>query len=269
MPSWEAVYDSAKLIREVIAGIAEIVEEGNFYIKETGLEFSAMDESRVAMAILNMPREVFQIYNVEFDGESDTIVLGVNFSDLKKIMRRAGAKDIIKLSLQTERGKNYFSVSFSKDISIEQPTDVRTFYLPVLDIPEERLNIGRLEYDVTVELSPANYIREIFEDAKIVGEDIKMVADSDSKEIRFETESEIGEAYRRVIKLEQSDAVVTWEIKNNAESLYSLDFLTKMAKIAKSADLVKISFSQERPLLLSYQVGGGVELSYLLAPRLL
>ncbi len=269
MPEWEAIYDSAKLVREVIASIAEIVEEGNFYVKETGLEFSAMDESRVAMAILNMPREIFQKYDVAFDGDSDTIVLGVNFTDLKKVMRRGGAKDMIKLALKRERDRNYFAISFMRETVPEQTADERIFYLPLLDIPEERLNIGKLEYDVVVELSPANYLREIFEDAKVFGEDIRIIADMDTKELRFEVESEIGQAYKRVIKLEQSDAVVTWEIKDSAESLYSLDFLSKMAKVAKSSDLVKISFSRERPLLISYQIGGGIELSYLLAPRLL
>ena len=268
MAKWEATYDSAKTIREVIASIAEIIEEGNFYAKEEGLEFSAMDESRVAMAILKIPRETFLTYEIELDEGNEAIIMGVNFSDLKKIMRRGGAKDSIMLSLKRYKEKQYFTVTFYRETADEK-TMMRSFSLPLLDIPEERINIGKMEHEVTVEFSPAKFFSDIIADAKTIGEDLRIIADQDKKEIRFLAESEIGEFYEYVARLEYEETVAGWEIKNNAESLYSIDFLNKMVKAAKAADLVRIGYSQERPLKITYLIGGGIELSYLLAPRLL
>ncbi|MGQ4892677.1 MAG: proliferating cell nuclear antigen (pcna) [Candidatus Njordarchaeia archaeon] len=268
MAKWIATYDSAKTIREIIASIAEIVEEGNFYVKEDSLEFSAMDESRVAMAILKIPRTTFQSYEFEVEEGKDALVLGVNFSDLKKIMRRGGAKDSIMLSLKKYKDKQYFSVTFYRE-GVDEKTMQRTFSLPLLDIPEERINIGKLEYDVIVEFSPAKFFNDIIGDAKTVGEDLRISANMDKKEIRFLAESETGEYYEYIAKLESEETVVNWEIKDNAESLYSLEFLNKMTKAAKIADLVRLEYSQEKPIKVTYMIGGGIELIYLLAPRLL
>jgi len=268
MVKWLATYDSAKTIREIIASIAEIVEEGNFYAKEDGLEFSAMDESRVAMAILKIPRTTFQTYEFETEGDKDAIVMGVNFTDLKKIMRRGGAKDSIMLSLKKIKEKQYFSVTFYRD-SLDERTMERSFSLPLLEIPEERINIGKLEYDVLVEFSPAKFFNDIISDAKVVGEDLRIVADSGNKEIKFIAESETGEHYEYLARLEREETVINWEIKDDAESLYSIDFLAKIAKASKVADLVRLEFSSEKPIKVTYLIGGGIELVYLLAPRLL
>jgi len=268
MAKWEAAYDSAKTIREVIASIAEIIEEGNFYAKEDGLEFSAMDESRVAMAILKIPRETFLTYEFEVEEDRDAIIMGVNFSDLKKIMRRGGADDSIMLSLKKYKEKQFFTVTFYRE-SADKKTMVRSFSLPLLDIPEERINIGKMEHDVVVEFSPAKFFSNLIEDAKTIGEDLRIIADQERKEIKFISESEIGEFYEYTANLEYEETVANWEIRNNAESLYSIDFLKKMVKAAKVADLVRIGYSQERPIKITYLIGGGIELTYLLAPRLL
>lgn len=265
---WLAAYDEAKTMRELIAAIAGVIDEGNFYIKEDGLEFSAMDESRVAMVILKMPSTIFHRYEFEAPEDGDTIIVGVNFSDLKKVMQRGKAKDGILFSLKKERGKTFFSVTFFRG-SIDERTLQRTFALPILEIPEEKINIKELQYDVIVEFSPASFLNDIISDAKIVGEDLRLITNSESKEIRFIAESETGGYYEYVAPLEREDTVIQWEIKNDAEALYSIDFLRKFVRSAKVADMVRLEYSRNMPLRMTFLIGGGAELSYLLAPRLL
>ena len=265
---WLAAYDEAKTMREIIAAIAGVIDEGNFYVKEDGLEFTAMDESRVAMVILKMPSTVFHRYEFEPPEGGDTIILGVNFGELKKVMQRGKAKDGILFSVRKERGKTFFGITFFRG-TIDERSLQRTFALPILEIPEERINIKELQYDVTIEFSPASFLNDIISDAKIVGEDLRLVTSSDAKEIRFIAESETGGFYEYVAPLEREDTVVQWEIKNDAEALYSIDFLRKFVRASKVADMVRVEYSRNMPLKMTFLIGGGTELTYLLAPRIL
>jgi len=265
---WLAAYDEAKTMREIIAAIAGVIDEGNFYVREEGLEFSAMDESRVAMVILKIPSTVFHRYEFEPPEGGETLVIGVNFSDLKKIMQRGKAKDGIILNVKKEHGKTFFGVTFFRG-TIEEKTLQRTFALPILEIPEERINIKELQYDVIVEFSPASFLNDIISDASIVGEDLRLLTSSSDKEIKFIAESETGGFYEYVAPLEREDTVVQWEIKNDAEALYSIDFLKKFVRASKVADMVRVEYSRNMPLKMTFLVGGGIELTYLLAPRIL
>ena len=266
---WEAAYDEAKTLREIIAAISGVISEGNFYVKEDGVEFSAIDESRVAMVILKMPANVFHRYEFEPPEDGDTIVLGVNFSELKKIFQRGKAKDSVLLSLKAERNRHFFAVTFFRG-TIDERSLQRTFALPIIEIPEEaKIPIKELQYDVLVEFAPANFLNDIISDAKVVGEDLRLVAKTDTKEMRFIAESETGGFYEYVAPLDREDTVVQYEIRNDAEALYSLDFLKKFIRAAKVADVVRIEYSKNMPLKMTFMIGGGTELIYLLAPRIL
>jgi len=265
---WLAAYDEAKTMREIIAAIAGVVDEGNFYVKEEGLEFMAMDESRVAMVMLRMPSTVFHKYEFEPPEGSDTLIIGVNFSELKKIMQRGKAKDSIIFSIARERGKSFFAVTFFRGTPDER-TLQRTFALPIIEIPEERISIKELQYDVSIEFAPASFLNDIIAEAKIMGEDLRLVTKSDTKEITFLAESETGGYYEYTAPLEKEDTIVQWEIKNDAEALYSIDFLRKFVRASKVADMVRIEYSRNMPLKMTFVIGGGTELIYLLAPRIL
>jgi len=266
---WLAAYDEAKTLREIIAAIAGVISEGNFYAKEDGIEFMAMDESRVAMVILKMPSTVFHRYEFEPPEGGDTIIIGVNFGELKKIMQRGKAKDSVLFSVTKERGKPFFAITFFRG-TLDERTLQRTFALPIIEIPEEgRINIRELQYDVSVEFAPASFLNDIISDAKIIGEDLRLVTNSDTKEMRFIAESETGGFYEYVAPLEKEDTVVQWEIKNDAEALYSIDFLRKFVRASKVADMVRIEYSRNMPLKMTFVIGGGTELAYLLAPRIL
>jgi len=264
---WKAAYDEGKIFKEILAAIAGVISEGNFFVKEDGIEFSAMDDSRVAMAILTMPASAFHIYEFEPPEEGDTIVIGVNFADLKKIIQRGKAKDSLLFELKQQKEKHYFAITFYRGTP-EDMTLQRTFALPLLEIPEERINIRELEYDVIVEFSPANFLNDIIADAKTIGDDLRLVTSKEEKEMRFIAESDTGQFYEYVAPLEREDTVVNYEVKDDAESLYSLDFLKKFIRAAKVADIVRIEYSKNMPLKMTFKIGGGIELAYLLAPRI-
>lgn len=76
-------YIDAKEFAYIIDSISVLVEEGSFVIRNDGLYLRALDASRTAMVDLVLPKEAFE----EFP-EVEEIKIGLNFKDLKKLLRR-------------------------------------------------------------------------------------------------------------------------------------------------------------------------------------
>ncbi|MGQ4894154.1 MAG: proliferating cell nuclear antigen (pcna) [Candidatus Njordarchaeia archaeon] len=264
---WLAAYDDAKVAKEIIIAISNIVDEGNFYAREAGLEFMAMDESRVAMVILNMPATLFQKYDFKPPDGKETIVMGINFSELKKIIQRAKSKDSVIFSLKKERDRFFFTVTFYRG-TLEERSLQRSFALPLIEIPEEKIPIKELQYDVSIEFAPASALGEIISDASVIGEDLRIITNASKKELKFVVESDTGGFYEYLAPLDREETIVEFNVKNDAESLYSIDFLKKFMRASRVSEMVRLEYSKNMPLKLTFMIGGGVELSYLLAPRI-
>ena len=73
-----------KYLKDSIAIISELVNEGRFKITKNAVELVAMDPANVAMVIFKLLSSCFTEYNVEADTD-----LAINLSNLKQILKRA------------------------------------------------------------------------------------------------------------------------------------------------------------------------------------
>lgn len=259
---WSAVYDAGKTWKELTAVIAGIVSEANFIVTPEKLELLAMDDSRVSLVYLEFPSDAFSQW--DFKAEEERLKIGISFADFKRIMARAKAKDSIRFSLRREAGKAYFSVSLFRGTE----STTRTFSLPVLDIPEERIALRELAYKVRVVWSPPTFYDEMMRDAKIMGDEMELIADKEQEIIVFRAFSEGGGSYEYTVRLREASDVVEFNIEESCSSRYSVDFLAKFARAAKIADSLTLQFAKQMPVQLDFALPGGARLTFLLAPRL-
>ena len=259
---WEAIHDSAKIWKELAAVIAGIISEGNFIATNEKLELLAMDDSRVSLVYLDFPSDAFARW--AYNAEEERLKIGVNFADFKRVMARGKAKDSIKFLLKREGEKAYFTVAFFRGTEAAQ----RAFNLPILDIPEERIPLKELAYKVRVVFSPPTFFADMMRDAKVVGEELEIVADKDQELLIFRAVSETGGTYEYSVNLRESGDVVEFNIEETSSARYSVDFLTKFARAAKIAESLTIQYSKQMPLQLDFSLPGGARLTFLLAPRL-
>lgn len=262
--SFVAVFEDVKIIRSLFRGVSDLLSEANLFVDEEGLRVQGLDDSRVAMLNLRMPASAFYSFDFNPSESSEIIQIGLNFSDLKKIFGRAKAKDSVKLGLVQEE-RPYFEVTFFRG-SLDDMTQVRRFFLPVIEVPTETISARELELDVTVEFATGAWIADLVRDASIISDDIQILASKDEERMVFIAEGELNK-FEHPINLSRDEIVMRFEIQNDARAIYSLDYLKKMDTPAKIADSVIIRFSSNMPMELSYLVGGGFELKYLLAPR--
>jgi len=123
--SVKLLYSDAKEFVYIVESIAVLLEEAAFTITSEGLKLRAIDSSRSALIDLFMPREAFEEYPSEI---SEEIRVGVNFSDLKKILKRVKKGD--RIALEVSEGKLKVKL-------IGKAT--RAVMLPIIDVPVEQL----------------------------------------------------------------------------------------------------------------------------------
>ncbi len=235
-----------KYLKESVAIISELVNEGRFKITPSGLELVAMDPANVAMVIFKLLSSSFSEYNVEKE-----IELGMNLNNLKQILRRAKSNDILSLELVENRLR----------IQLKSNT-TRTFSLPIIDLEEKEQKIPELSFPVEIKTS-SEILNEAIEDADIVGESVSFIAEP--KKFTVQAEGELSKAS---IEIKQDvDTQINMKDSSRIKAKYSIEYLKKMVAGGKLADKVSISFNKDYPLRLDFKAVDKMLLSFILAPR--
>ena len=76
----ELVLSDAKIFRQCIDAMVDLIKDAEFVVNEYGISLKAIDAAQIAMVIFNMPKDVFEKFEV-----SGTTKLGVNL-DRKSVV---------------------------------------------------------------------------------------------------------------------------------------------------------------------------------------
>lgn len=234
-------------LRDSIGVISELVNEANFKITKEGLELVAMDPANVAMVLFKLLSSNFAEYDVETEQH-----LSINLTNLKQVLKRAKANDMLKLELSGD-GK----------LNIELKSDsTRTFSLPLLDVEEKEQKIPNLTFPSTVDMS-SSVLSDAVEDSNIVGESVTLSLEPLKFTIRAESES----THANIEIPAENGTKITSDTTAKVKSKYSVEYLKKMMLGSKLSDNVTLHLNQDYPLKLEYKVLDKLSLSFILAPR--
>mgnify|MGYP001495881664 CR=1 FL=1 len=236
-----------RYLKESITIISELVNEAQIKITPNNIELIAMDPANVAMVIFKLLSSSFIEYNVEKD-----IDIGVNLSNLKQILRRAGPNDMLTLEL----GENKLKIQL-------KGASTRTFSLPIIELDEKEQKIPDLKFGATVK-APSMLLNETIADADVVGESVAFIAGKDKFIVL--SEGDLSEANIEIKPGEDIKVTVSGDEKE-IKSKYSVEYLKKMINGNKLAEEVSISFNKDYPLKLEYNAVDKLSLSFVLAPR--
>jgi proliferating cell nuclear antigen len=265
---FSATLENSKIIKGIIEAINFLIDETYIYVYTTGMKLCAIDSSHVAMLLASLPKELFTEYKCAQDSK-----IGINISDLLKIIRRAGSKDGIQLHIDP-KDKNTLLITMKSEKS------TRTFKLKSKEIPgfdgkeegllesfEETLKdkfFASLTFDGAV-------LDEIVKDALIISDLIKVQVMSAEKVVAFSSSDESGEVDIE-IDLE-GKGVLDKSVKNDAEGIYSLSFLENIIKIQSITTNLAIALGSNIPMKIQGAIASstgnptGGKIVYLLAPR--
>jgi len=93
------------LLKKLIESIKDLVTDINLDITGSGISLQAMDSSHVALVTLTLNYDGFEDYRCD-----KQMTLGINITQLSKIMKCAGNDDTIILRAEDE--PNYLNITF-------------------------------------------------------------------------------------------------------------------------------------------------------------
>lgn len=235
------------LLRDSIASIAEIIDEGVFKVKKDGISFVAADRAMVSVVDFFIAASAFEKY--EADAEQ---MIGLNVPNFLSVLRRAGPGD--KLSFDLKDAK--------LQVAIEGASK-RRFLLPLLNLGSEDIPpIEQLEFKTKIQLK-SDILQSGISDAEIIADSIIL----ETTPTRFGMIAE-GDVSKAELELTKGDAsLIELSSADEVKARYALDYLKKMAKAAKLSDSVTIEHGQDYPMRIVFSVGDKVRLSFILAPR--
>ncbi len=237
--------DNPKLLADSISLLSDLVLEVKAKINKNGFEITAIDPANVALISLKIPAKVFSQFELDKNKEEE---LGLNLEDLKQVLRRASPNS----PLIIERKDNTIRLKIREKSK-------RAFSLALIDIEAEEKQIPNLNFLSKIELDSRSFSESI-NDASIVADSCSFNASENL--FLIEAKGTLNSA-----KTEFNSDEIKIDSKENSKSKYSLDYLVKFAKASKLSDKVKINFSNDYPARFDFVNKEGIELSFILAPR--
>ncbi|ABL87616.1 monomeric archaeal DNA polymerase sliding clamp [Pyrobaculum islandicum DSM 4184] len=240
-------YLDAKEFAYIVDSISVLVEEASFIVRSDGLYLRALDASRTAMVDLSIPKEAFE----EFP-EVEELRIGLNFKDLKKVLRRIKKGD--KISMEIEEGRVRIKLVGKS---------VRSITIPTIEVVSEDLPTPKVVFTAMVKTA-SDVLASAVKDADAIADEIKFEANEEA--LLMKASSDKGEVEVKLDK--NSELVYEFDVKEPASARYSLEYLVDIVgKTSKISDIVTIELATAKPLLLTFDIPAGGKISYFLAPR--
>ena len=228
-----------------IDAIAVIIDEAVLNISEKGLKLRAMDPSQIAMVDFSMPAESFDEYSV--DRETS---IGINFTELNRITRRAKNEDKIELSM--EEKENTLGIVF-------RGKTTRKFRISLIDIDIKPPREPDISFTANVKIGSL-ILQDALRDAELIGNNITLEIDNDFKVFAR------GDTGKINIKFPE-ETILSITSDEKAKATYALEYFMNLIKAADPTTVVSIDMLTDAPVRIKYSIGDG-NVKYYLAPRI-
>jgi len=246
----KVTFPQAKEIKSILPAIVSFLSEGTFKANKDGIFLSSLDPANVAVILLDMYPNMFIEYDIQ-DEEKFTI----NLEDLKKIMTKVALKNQISWEIDEEKNKFVLTVYGKAK---------KTFTLPLIESEGSFMDLPSLELPVKVEMDSKAFY-DIIESAKVIADEIKIVANPDGPKVSFIAEGELKDM--RIDLTPQDESVLSMEVPSKAMARYSVDYLYKLSKVAKISDTLTFKFDSGKPIWIDYKSTDKFKFGFVLAPR--
>ena len=240
---FKAVIGAEKL-KDSVESISALVDEAKFRITPEGISVKAVDPANVAMVSFELSKDAFDSFEAS-EGE-----LGIDLTKLGSILDMADKADNIELELDENTHKLVIIMSgLSYTMSLLDPSSIRKEpKVPTLDLPVRIVIRGE---DIKRAVKAAEKVGD-YMSMGVNGEIFFMGAEGDTDKVLVEM---------------TKDQLIDFKA-GEAQSLFSLDYLSDISKIAGKASEVTIDIGKDYPLKLNIKIAEGHgKVSYMLAPR--
>lgn len=244
---FKATLADVNLLRDAVATIAEIIDEGIFKITKKGISFIASDRAMVAVVDFFIAASAFEKYDVDAEHS-----IGLNITNFLSVIKRAGGGD--KITFELKGAKLHVMI---------EGESKRRFVVPLLNLSDEEIPpVDQLSFKSMAQMKSA-VLQNGVNDAEIIGDSVILQVTPTMFGMIAE-----GDVSRAELELEKgNEALLALKATSDVRSRYSLEYLKKMVKAAKLSDSVTIEHGPDYPLRMAFAAGDKARISFILAPR--
>jgi proliferating cell nuclear antigen len=240
--------DDIRLMSNIFEALGAIVDEAIIIASPDALRASALDNSRIAMAEMFLPKEAFEVFKCE-----EEIEFGVNIKDMNTILGLASPGDSLKLTVTSNQINVALEGNATKRISLD-----------LLDLGEANKRSITSSLPLSFRLSSKVFANTI-KTAELGGEAIELRADENG--IVFKTESGSKHVSIELTKGSEGLPEADYNVPEEGITTYPFRYLKDFSKLTKATEDLAIEFATKKPLKITYEIAEGY-IIYLLAPRI-
>ena len=238
----------ARDLKEVVNTLLALVDEANFEVTREGIRTRAMDVSRIAMIMLELPPSAFQ----DFDFAEEKAELGINLDKVKEVLKGARASDIIEISVPDPTMIEFAVGNVKRRIRLLGAGEVKTPKAPVFEFTA-KAELFREEF-----MKFLNYADDISD---------HIVIEMKPGQLRLYASGE-GEMEEVELTLTE-DQLPYIDVQEEARAMYTIEYIMAIMKAASSADRVTLKIKTDHPMEMEFTVCRGAGTArFLLAPRI-
>jgi len=255
---FEARLVQAKLLKNILDAIKELVTDANFDCNTNGISLQAMDTAHVSLVSLLLRSDGFETYRADRN-----LALGINLGSMSKILKCASNDDSVTLKADDDANAITFMFESPKQ------TKISDFELKLMEIESDVLGIPDTEYKTIIRMPSAEFQR-ICRDLTILGDTVVIAATKEG--VKFSVNGHLGNGN---ISLRTSGDVdenekdsISIEVQEPVQLTFALQYLNFFTKATALSDTVSLSMSKEVPLVVEYRIEDTGYLRYYLAPKI-
>ncbi|MGC8974956.1 MAG: hypothetical protein ACP5KB_02010 [Thermoprotei archaeon] len=237
-------YPSGRVFSRVLEMVSSIVDEALFTFSSEGLKIRALDPAQVALVSVFVPSSSFLTYNVV-----EETAVGVNLSNLMRTLPKPRKSDKVVL----RAGEDFYEFVI-ESVSVRRYR-YRSIEVPVSEIPEITL-----EFKVRGSVYTSAF-KTALNDLKGSG---TIVFEASNNQVLKLLAPEIGGEVSFSV---MGGSLIELEVSESSRSSYDESYIIKVLPLCEVTDAVKIEFSSEQPVRLTFNLLGGEVVEYLSAPK--
>ena len=229
------------------------------YLNEEGLYTQGLDNANVCLYECKIQKDWFDSY--EYD-EEDNFNLGINTQLLNKILSIYEYNQTFELVIENNQDQideikiNYLNTE------LNDKTFNKSFTLTLTYVEHQILNLPNDECDVELVIG-SKIFSELVNQLQLFNDNVQFMFDEDK--IKLIASNETG-SMETVLKFDDvNEYSITEDLELTQE--YSLRYIKLMCNFNKINDIMKLSFLQDKPMILKYNLNDEGYFKLFIAPK--
>ncbi len=244
----EAEFKDVEVFKKIMDSIGNLMSDVSIDFTEDGFAIKAMDPANIAMVLFEAKSSIFSSFSLD-----KPVKISVSLDDLNGILKLSKKEDKLKIS-DAKSKLNLDLISKNK----------QHFSIPLIDENYTAQKIPQLKFSAEVTVL-SSLMKDAIKGASLVDDSIYFTVDRPKFTISAKSEEK---DFSQELSINDNKEIFDMKSESMTRSKYSIDYLSKFLYVADPEKPIKLSFSNNYPLKIDYEMNADASLSFILANRL-